>query len=102
MEIQTAIPTKRIQEFCQRWNIVRLELFGSAIRDDFRPDSDIDLLVEYDPAFHRTLSDMERMQREIEAIFERQVDLVVRETIENSPNPYKRDNILNHTYTIYG
>ncbi len=102
MELQIAFSKSDIGQFCQRWNITKLELFGSAIRDDFSDESDIDLLVEYDPAFHRTLSDMDMMQEEIEAIFHRSVDLVVRSTIENSPNPYKRENILNHTYTLYG
>mgnify|MGYP006311091583 CR=1 FL=1 len=102
MELQLTIPQQRINAFCQRWKIIKLELFGSAIRDDFSTDSDIDLLVEYDPNFHRTLADMEAMHQEIEGIFLRPVDLVVRKTIENSPNPYKRENILTDTVTLYG
>ena len=102
MEIQVVIPYQQIEKFCRRWNIIRLELFGSAIRDDFSNESDIDLLVEYDPTFHRTLADMEQMQQEIETVFHRPVDLVVRQAIENSPNPFKRENILANTHLLYG
>lgn len=93
---------KELQEFCKRWRITRLEIFGSAIRDDFNEMSDIDLLVEYHPDFHRTLADMEEMQHEIEDLFQRRVDLITRKTIERSQNPYKRQNILDNTVVIYG
>ncbi|MBW6471897.1 MAG: nucleotidyltransferase domain-containing protein [Anaerolineaceae bacterium] len=93
---------KELQEFCQRWRITRLEIFGSAIRDDFNEESDIDLLVEYHPDFHRTLVDMEEMQKEIEEIFQRPVDLITRKTIESSQNPYKRQNILDSAVILYG
>jgi len=91
-----------LNQFCKRWNIIRLEIFGSAIRDDFNEASDIDLLVEYHPNFHRTLVDMEEMQKEIEEIFQRPVDLVTRNSIERSQNPYKRQNILENTVVLYG
>ena len=93
---------KELHTFCKRWKIIRLEIFGSAIRDDFNEMSDIDLLVEYHSDFHRTLSDMEEMQFEIEEIFQRPVDLITRKTIERSQNPYKRQNILDNTVVIYG
>jgi hypothetical protein len=93
---------KKINEFCKLLKIIRLEIFGSAIRDDFNEMSDIDLLVEYHPDFHRTLADMEEMQQEIEELFQRPVDLITRKTIERSQNPYKRQNILNNTVVIYG
>jgi len=88
-------------EFCKRWKIIRLEIFGSAIRDDFNEMSDIDLLVEYHPDFHRTLADMEDMQQEIEELFQRPVDLITRKTIESSQNPYKRQNILDSAVILY-
>ncbi|HSM25666.1 MAG TPA: nucleotidyltransferase domain-containing protein [Anaerolineaceae bacterium] len=93
---------KDLEKFCQRWKIIRLEIFGSAIRDDFNEESDIDLLVEYHPDFHRTLVDMEEMQKEIEEIFNRPVDLITRNSIERSQNPYKRQNILGQAIVIYG
>jgi predicted nucleotidyltransferase len=58
-------------------------------------------LVEYNPKWQRRLEDMEQMQAEIEKIFHRPVDLITKKTIEASPNPYKRKNILDHTVVIY-
>ncbi|MBC6422322.1 MAG: nucleotidyltransferase domain-containing protein [Hormoscilla sp. SP5CHS1] len=70
------IAKEKIAEFCDRWQITEFALFGSVLRDDFRPDSDIDVLVTWDPNFHFTLSNLDRMESELEAIFERKVDLV--------------------------
>ena len=97
-----SIPENELIHFCERWKIVRLEIFGSALRDDFNEVSDIDLLVDYHPDFHRTLVDMEEMQKEIEDIFQRPVDLITRKSIERSQNPYKRQNILNQAVVLYG
>ncbi len=97
-----AYSQKDLEKFCQRWKVIRFEIFGSDIRDDFNEMSDIDLLEEYHPDFHRTLSDMEEMQQEIEELFQRPVDLITRKTIERSQNPYKRHNILDNAVVIYG
>jgi predicted nucleotidyltransferase len=101
MFIPETISQKRIQAFCQRWKITRMEVFGSALTKDFSDASDIDLLVEFDPSFHRTLSDQIMMQEELEELFGREVDFIVKKTIQNSRNPYKRSNILNNTREIY-
>lgn len=95
------IPEREIKAFCERWHIIKLEIFGSAARDDFNETSDIDLLVEFDSSYHRTLSDQIKIQTEIEEIFRRSVDLIVRKTIQNSPNPYKRNSILSSAKEIY-
>ncbi len=94
-------PQTEILDFCRRWNIKRLELFGSAVTGKLTQSSDIDLLVEFMSSFKRTLMDQMKMQEELERIFEREVDFIVRETIEKSPNPYKRDSILNNTRVLY-
>ena len=52
------IPTEKIADFCQRWKITEFAFFGSVLRDDFRPDSDVDILVSFDPNAHRTLFNM--------------------------------------------
>ncbi|WP_333080983.1 MULTISPECIES: nucleotidyltransferase domain-containing protein [unclassified Microcoleus] len=65
-----------IAQFCQRWNIVEFALFGSVLRDDFRPDSDVDVLVTYESSHRLTLSHLLSMQEEIEDLFHRSVDLV--------------------------
>jgi hypothetical protein len=95
------IPIDKIADFCQRWKITELALFGSVLRDDFRSDSDVDILVTFDPDAHRTLFDMVDMQDELEAVFGRKVDLVSRRGIERSRNYLRRKAILNSAQIIY-
>jgi len=95
------IPTDKIADFCQRWKITELALFGSVLRDDFRSDSDVDILVTFAPDAHRTLFDMVDMQDELEAMFERKVDLVSRRGIERSRNYLRRKAILDSAEIIY-
>jgi|GEM_PF-1385149 predicted nucleotidyltransferase len=78
-----------IAQFCQRWNIIEFALFGSVLRDDFRPDSDVDVLVTYEPSHRLTLSHLLSMQEEIEQLFHRSVDLVEKKLLKN---PYRRSN----------
>jgi len=70
------LPLSQIREFCQRWQIVEFALFGSVLRDDFRPDSDIDCLVVFAPDSQNSLLDLVTMEWELEDIFHRKVDLV--------------------------
>lgn len=95
------IPKDKIANFCQRWKITELAFFGSVLRDDFRPDSDVDILITFDPDAHKTLFDLVDMQDELEAIFERKVDLVSRRGIERSRNYLRRKAILNSAQVIY-
>ncbi len=96
-----SIPNEQIAAFCQRWNITHLALFGSVLRHDFGPDSDIDVLVTFSPDSRRTLSDMVTMQEELEQLFGRRVDLINRRTIERSSNYIRRREILGSARTIY-
>lgn len=91
---QLEIPRDRIAEFCGRWNVVELSLFGSALREDFRPESDIDLLVRFSPGKEYGLFQLSRMREELEAIFGRSVDLVSEKAVERSENHIKRRQIL--------
>jgi len=68
------IPAERVRDFCRRHHIRRLALFGSVLRDDFRPDSDVDVIVEFEPG-HTPGLDFFAMQEELSAIFGRRVDL---------------------------
>ncbi len=96
------IPTDKIAEFCQRWKITEFALFGSVLRDDFRPDSsDIDVLVSFDPNAHTTLFDMVDMKEELEGIFARKVDLLSKRGIERSSNYLRRREILSSAVVIY-
>jgi predicted nucleotidyltransferase len=93
------IPRKRIAAFCQRWSITEFSLFGSALRDDFRPDSDVDVLVMIDPkAQNIGLFEIAEMIIELEKMFKRPVDLVEKEGLRN---PYRRKEILNTARVIY-
>jgi predicted nucleotidyltransferase len=95
------LPKDKIADFCHRWQIVELALFGSVLRDDFRPDSDVDVLVTFAPDARWGLFDLVHMQDELKAIFEREVDLVSRRGIEASRNYIRRKAILDSTEVIY-
>ena len=62
MTTRITIPSDHIATFCKRWRVAELALFGSVVRDDFSPDSDVDVLVSFDPGARRTLFDMVRMR----------------------------------------
>ena len=96
-----AIPRARLAEFSRRWNISELALFGTARREDFRPDSDVDLLVSFLPDARVTLFDMARMQDELKEIFGRNVDLVSKRGLENSRNYLRRKQILDSAQVIH-
>lgn len=95
-------PEEEMEAFCARWKVVRLEVFGSALREDFRPDSDVDLLVEFAAGAGWSLFDHARMERELEEILGREVDLVTRLAVEESPNWIRREAILGTARQIYG
>lgn len=94
-------PPATLAEFCRRWRIEELSLFGSALRSDFRPDSDVDLLVSFAPEAEWSLLDHARMERELERLLGRKVDLVSRIAIEQSPNRVRREEILSTSRPIY-
>jgi predicted nucleotidyltransferase len=94
-------PADRIAELCHHWKIAQLSIFGSALRDDFRPDSDIDLLVRFKPDAEWSLLDQARMERELEELLGRKVDLVSHAAIEKSPNWIRRKEILESSRPIY-
>ena len=100
-KVKFTIPTAKLSEFCRRWNISGLALFGSALREDFRPDSDVDVLVSFAPQAHVTLFDMAQMQNELKDIFKRDVDLVSKRGLENSRNYLRRKQILDSAQVIH-
>ena len=101
MKASMEIPREQVAAFCRRWQIVELALFGSVLRDDFRPDSDVDVLVRFDPQAHHTLFDMVRMQDDLQRILGRDVDLVERAAVEQSRNYLRRDTILQSAEVIH-
>ena len=76
------LPMTTIAEFWQRWQIAEFSLFGSVLRDDFRPDSDIDILITFAPDAKRGLTETLQMQDELETLFDRPVDLVIKSAID--------------------
>ncbi len=101
MTARIEIPSGRIAAFCERWQIAELALFGSVLRDDFGPDSDIDVLVGFAKEARHSLLDMVDMEVELQAIFGRSVDLVERAGIERSKNYIRRKAILQSAETIH-
>lgn len=95
------LPIEQIQRFCDRWHITEFALFGSVLRDDFRPDSDIDVLVTFDPDLKRGLSETLQMRDELETMLGRKVDFIVKAAIERSENWIRRKNILEAAKVIY-
>jgi uncharacterized protein len=95
------IPKEKIADFCQKWKIVELSLFGSVLRDDFRPNSDVDLLVTFSPDAEWSLLDHMAMEEELSVIFGRKVDLVSRRAIERSQNYIRRKVILETAQPYY-
>jgi predicted nucleotidyltransferase len=95
------IPQNAITTFCRQWKIQELALFGSVLREDFGPDSDVDVLVSFLPDARWSLFDMVQMQTQLQAMFAREVDLVERTAIEQSENYIRRKNILSHLEVIY-
>ena|ERR1700760_3852285 len=85
---------QKLRDFCRRWNVTAFWLFGSVVRDDFGPESDVDVMVTFAPEARRTLFDMVHMEDELVEIFGREVDLMTRRAVEGSLNPIRRDSIL--------
>jgi uncharacterized protein len=92
---------ERIIEFCQQWQVTEFALFGSVLRDDFRPDSDIDVMVQFHPDAHPTFLSLDQMEAELQTIFDRKVDLITRQGIETSRNYLRRREILSSAQVIY-
>ena len=100
-KIHTSIPREKVVKFCRRWKIQEFALFGSVLREDFRPESDIDVLVSFSPEAKYSLFDLVHMQDELKEIFGRNVDLVERKSVERSENYIRRKHILDSLETLY-
>jgi hypothetical protein len=91
--LNVAIPGAVLYEFCRRWKVAHIAIFGSALRADFNPDSDIDLLVEFEPGHGWSVLDHIRMETELTGILGRRVEVVSREALAEHPNRVIRDEI---------
>ncbi len=91
------LPKNELDEFCRQNQIKRLALFGSALRDDFRPDSDVDVLVQFEAGAQIGFISLSRMQRELSKLFKRPVDLVPQDGLK----PIIRDEVLAGANEVY-
>jgi uncharacterized protein len=96
------LPSEQIEAYCRKWRIRQLALFGSVLRTDFAPDSDVDVLATFDDDARWSLWDVIKAEEELQEIFGRPVDLVDRSTVEQCDNWIRRRSILSSARTIYG
>jgi uncharacterized protein len=88
----------KLEELCQRWQIIELSVFGSAARNEMRPDSDVDLMVKFAPASKVSLWDLVTLKDDLAAIFDRDVDVITQWPVEN---PYRRASIAKDLTLLY-
>ncbi|NES20044.1 MAG: hypothetical protein F6K41_14210 [Symploca sp. SIO3E6] len=88
----------QIVKFCDRWKIIEFSLFGSVLRENFHPDSGIDILYQFAPNHGWNLFDIVHMKEELEQMFGRKVDFVSKQSLQN---PYRRYEILSTHQVIY-
>lgn len=91
----------KVEQFCKRWKIREIALFGSALRQDFDEESDLDFLVTFEADADWSLLDHVRMQQELESLFGREVDLVSRRALARSRNWLRREEILKDARTLF-
>lgn len=99
--VRVVLDRSVLADFCRKWGVSELALFGSAVREDFRPDSDLDVLVTPSVGRVWSLLQLGEMREELSVISGRPVDLVVRRAVERSPNWIRRREILESAETVY-
>jgi uncharacterized protein len=101
MPLPISISEKQIADFCRRWKIRELSAFGSVLRDDFTPESDVDLLATFEKDAVWGLGEHGLMQEELSAIIGKNVDLISYRGLESSRNWIRKREILEHREPIY-
>ena len=101
MTTRITVSSDRIATFCERWQIAELALFGSAVRNAFGLESNVDRLVSFESRVRHTLFDIVRMQDELSRVFGRKVDLATRSAVANSRNYIRRKAIPESVQVIY-
>jgi predicted nucleotidyltransferase len=92
------LPEGKIAEFCRKWKVIELALFGSVLRDDFRPDSDIDILITFQPDAPWSLYDLFDIRQELHQMLGREIDLVEKDALRN---PFRKREILRNHKVVY-
>ncbi len=101
MSVHISLPEDKIARFCSKWRITELALFGSVLRDDFGPESDVDVLVSFAPDADHLLFYLAGMQDELQTLLGREVDLVERAAVETARNYLRRKAILDSAERVY-
>jgi len=101
VEEKLRVSKETIAEFSRKWKITEFALFGSVLREDYRPDSDVDVLVTFSPDSDWGVEHLLDMKEELEALFGRAVDLVEKRLVEESRNYIRRKHILSHMEAVY-
>ena len=99
--LRLQVDRDRIAAFCRCWGISELALFGSAARNELRPDSDVDVLVTFASGVRRSLSDMIDIEAELAGIFGRKVDVLTRPSVERSRNYIFRREVFQDLQPLY-
>jgi uncharacterized protein len=97
MPLQLTLPKAEIEAFCRQYGIRKLALFGSVLRSDFRPDSDVDVLVEFEPDVRMNFFTFVDLQDQLSALLQRDVDLHTSESLSQHIRP----NVLATAQTLY-
>jgi len=100
-DLAEMLPMAEITKFCQRWKIQELAVFGSVLRADFDSESDVDVIVTFDDEAEWSLLDHIRMQQELQALLQRDVDLVTKRAVERSENWVRRGEILSTAFVVF-
>ena len=101
VEEKLLVSKETIAKFCKKWKITEFAFFGSVLRDDFRPDSDVDVLVTFSPDSDWGIEHLLDMKEELESLFGRVVDLVEKRLVEESRNYIRRKHILSYMEAVY-
>ncbi len=101
MSIRLPFDHKALSKFCREHGILELSFFGSVLREDFRDDSDVDVLVTFAPDKKLSLLDLVRIQDDLSQLLGRPVDLVERQAVEKSENYIRRRHVLSHAERVY-
>ena len=99
MRLPITLDMGKIEDFCRRWKIAEFSLFGSVLREDFGPESDVDVLISFEPEIPWSLFDWMDMMEELQEILGREVDVVEKSGLRN---PFRRQAILTTRQVIYG
>src|SRR5438034_4438290 len=94
------LPIEELARLCRKFDVTEMRVFGSALRDDFRPESDVDLLITFAPGARQTLLDVVAFRDELSSLLGRKVDLVSRTAVERSRNRARRDEILSTAQVV--